>query len=356
MNIKRKTRRSWLRKLPGWVGIGLITLLNTIWLYWGLGEAFYEGWGVPETPWFLFLSIGLTAMLFSVIAIRFPYVGGGILIAAGMVFAIWWLIPTIKSGFYSLSVTMVRLFLSGGFTLVGVLFILDGRFNPSGKRLERSWIFRNVRMIVAIGVPLLGGLIVAGFNLPIVLTRLDDGDRSARLIEGNNLKLIWAPSGPGWNWKQDFGGYPSWDALALYGIDPVGLESNKLSSEHASNADMKNTGLCAYLDESGKNLMPTPHSIWRMPTVDEISRSLSQDDQNAGCVWDGVSERLKCNLSPDKETPLWAPDAPPVYYWAADSFDSEEAYYVSYTGWVHIQPKDWGNPRHGYRCVKEPLR
>jgi len=118
--------------------------------------------------------------------------------------------------------------------------------------------------------------------------------------------------------------------------------------------DMKNTGLCAYLDESGKNLMPTQHYIWRMPTVDEISRSLSQDDQNTGCVWDGVSERLKCDLSPDKETLLWAPDAPPVYYWAADSLDGEEAYYVSYTGWVHTQPKDWGNPRHGYRCEKEP--
>jgi len=57
-------------------------------------------------------------MLFSVIAIRFPYVGGGILIVAGMVFAIWWLIPTIESGFYSLSVTMERLFLSGGLHLL----------------------------------------------------------------------------------------------------------------------------------------------------------------------------------------------------------------------------------------------
>ena len=55
-------------------------------------------------------------MLLSVIAIRFPYVGGGILIAAGIIFAIWWLIPMIKSGFYSLSITMERIFLSGGGT------------------------------------------------------------------------------------------------------------------------------------------------------------------------------------------------------------------------------------------------
>ena len=91
-----------------------------------------------------------------------------------------------------------------------------------------------------------------------------------------------------------------------------------------------------------------------MPTVDEIARLLSQDNENAGCFWDGESDSFKCEISPDKETPLWAPDSPPVYYWAAESFDTEEAYYVSYTGWVHAQPKDWGNPRHGYRCVKEP--
>ena len=346
--------RLWLRKLPGWVGIGLITLLNAIWLYWGLGEAFYEGWGVPETPWFLFLSIGLAAMFFSVIAIRFPYVGGGILIVVGLAFAIWWLIPTMKSGFYSLSVTIGRFFLSGGFTIVGVMFILDGRYNIRINRLKRPWIYRNSRMVIAIGLPLLVGLIVAGINLPIVLTRLDDGGRSARLIEGNNLRLIWAPDGRGWNWKQDFGGYPSWDALALYGLEPIGLVADKLSPQHATNENMEITGLCAYLDESGKYIMRTPQYIWRMPTVDEISRSLSQDDQNAGCIWDGLSDRLDCEISPDKETPLWAPDSPPVYYWAAESFDNEEAYYVSYTGWVHSQPKDWGNPRHGYRCVREP--
>ena len=48
------------------------------------------------------------------------------------------------------------------------------------------------------------------------------------------------------------------------------------------------------------------------------------------------------------------PDMEPVYYWAADEGENErEAVYVSYNGWVKEQPKSWGNPRHGYRCVKE---
>jgi len=346
--------KKFMRKIPGWIGTALITFLNAIWLYWGLGEVFYEGWGVPDTPWFLFLSIAAAAMLFTVIAIYLPYIGGGILVTAGLAFAIWWLVPSITHGLYRLSTVMGRLILSAGFTCVGVLFILDGRFNSKTKRKHQSWIIRNLRLVIAIGIPLLVGLVVAGVNLPTVLTRINDGDSSARLIEGNGVALVWAPDGPGWNWKQDFGGYPSWDSLASYGISPLGLDSSKFETSHATESDMARIGLCAFLDESGTKLMNEPPHIWRMPTVDEIARSLTLHNENAGCAWDGSVGRLICSLNPDKETPLWAPDEPPVYYWTADAANSEEAYYVSYTAYVAFQPKDWGNPRHGYRCVKDP--
>ncbi|MGB9301771.1 MAG: hypothetical protein WCD51_14435 [Anaerolineae bacterium] len=43
------------------------------------------------------------------------------------------------------------------------------------------------------------------------------------------------------------------------------------------------------------------------------------------------------------------------HYWSADEYDEQEAYYVSYHGSiVSYQPKSWGNPRHGYPCVREP--
>lgn len=342
------------KKFPGWIGTGLITVLNAIWLYWGLGEAFYEGWGVPDTPWILFLSIGLAAMLFSVIAILFPYIGGSVLIASGAAFAIWWLIPAIRSGFYTFSVLIERLFLSGGFTLVGILFILDGKFRRKSLNQQKPWLLKNLRLLIAIGIPLLIGLVVAGVNLPTVLTRIDDGNRSVRLIEGKDVTLIWAPEGPGWNWKQDFGGYPSWNALAFYGSNPVGIDKDQESYGQASSEDMQTTGLCAFLSEDGSYLSSEPQNIWRLPTVEEIAQTLSQDNENAGCIWDGVNDRLSCKVRPDKETPLWAPDEPPVYYWAASEKDDSNAYYVSYTGWVGYQPKNWGNPRHGYRCVKDP--
>jgi hypothetical protein len=346
--------KSKLRKLPGWIGTGIITLLNGLWMVWGIGEAFYEGWGVPETPWFLYLSIAVAAMLFSVLAILLPFIGGGILVLAGLAFAIWWIVPGLTQGLYTLSTVAGRLFLSAGFTIVGAMFILDGSLNPRKKGEHKPWVLKNIRLLTAIGIPLIVGAVVAGFNLPTVLTRVDDGDRSARLIEGEGVALVWAPEGPGWNWKQDFGGYPSWDALALYGVEPLGLDADKLEGQHADETNMAETGLCAYLDESGENLMDEPQYIWRMPTAEEIAGSLSLHNENAGCTWSGETGKLSCTLNPDKETPLWAPDGQPVYYWAADAYDDEEAYFVSYTGYVNFQPKSWGNPRHGYRCVKEP--
>ena len=163
-----------------------------------------------------------------------------------------------------------------------------------------------------------------------------------------------ALTGPGWNWKQDYGGYPSWRALAVYGVDPVGLATDAKSDLIATEADMALTGLCAYLTEDGIALSDTPLYIWRMPTVDELARSLSLHNENAGCTWSGETGKMECTLRPDKETPLWAPDQQSVYLWAADAYDEENAYYVSYTGFVSRQPMNWGNPRHGYRCVKEP--
>ncbi len=50
---------------------------------------------------------------------------------------------------------------------------------------------------------------------------------------------------------------------------------------------MEATGLCRYLSEDGLTLMAEPQGIWRMPTTDEIVRSLARHGQNAGCAWDG---------------------------------------------------------------------
>jgi hypothetical protein len=117
---------------------------------------------------------------------------------------------------------------------------------------------------------------------------------------------------------------------------------------------MAATGLCRYLSKDGSTLMDEPQDVWRMPTTDEYVRSLVKRGKNAGCSWDGNEGRVSCRVRPDKETPLWAPDQPPIYMWTGDESVDGDAWYVSYNGYAGDQPKNWGNPRHGYRCVRDP--
>ena len=107
-------------------------------------------------------------------------------------------------------------------------------------------------------------------------------------------------------------------------------------------------------------LMPQPQDIWRLPTTDEVVRSLVHCGESASCTWDGASAQAECIEQPNKDTPLWAPDEAPIYYWAADEYAAESAWYVPYTGGLRYggaidhQLKHWGNTRHGFRCVREP--
>jgi hypothetical protein len=148
--------------------------------------------------------------------------------------------------------------------------------------------------------------------------------------------------------------------LAWYGLLPVGLEEKPdTEGQSATQADMETTGLCRYLAEDGVTLMDEPQNIWRMPTTDEMVRSLVKRGENAGCAFEGFDPqgedgRATCRVRPDKETPLWSGGQSAIYYWTADEHDDREAWYVSYNGWVRHQPKSWGNPRHGHRCVREP--
>jgi hypothetical protein len=107
--------------------------------------------------------------------------------------------------------------------LVGLLFLV-GR--PTPQRLAYA---------SSIGIPL---LIIIGCGLEPVIqvkTRTDDGDRVARLVEGNGITLLWAPAGPGWT--RD--GMVSWD------------EAVKRAR---------------HLNKDGTVLAGKPQDIWRLPS------------------------------------------------------------------------------------------
>ena len=330
-------------RFPGWIAKTLMMAFTWLVTYWSSGEMYHEGWWgswfqplVYMIPLVIFVALTLSAL-------RWPKVGGSIIIVFG-----------IFAGFFFDMLPF-------GFViaLLGVCYWVEGR-RVAGlpERPKNIWWFRVT--LIPVVLILLG---VSAYMLPVVLTRVDDGDRSARLIEGNQVELVWAPEGPGWNWQQDWGGYPGWDALALYGMEPVGMDWRSKPGygrledgtwHHASAEDMAQYNVCLYLAEDGLTLMDEPQHIWRMPTVDEYLRSMARHGENAGCTWQGeYGEQVECEILPDKETPLWNPDLSPIYYWAAEEYSESRGYFVSYNSFVNATSKNSGNPRHSYRCVRE---
>jgi hypothetical protein len=283
-----------------------------------------------------------------------------VLTAGGALFTVWVLgLQIRRTGGFNFWVVLSFFPVSGLIVIVGVLFLFEGRrrrrAKGAGHPPHPNWWLRNLHYVVGMGAPLAVLVIVSAVQLPGVLARVDDGDRGTRRIEGNGVTLVWAPAGPGWNWKQPWGGYPSWDSLALYGQPPIGIERKLEGTEvNATEADMRATGLCRFLSADGLTLMDEPQDVWRMPTTDEFVRSLVKRGENAGCSWAGGEGQVPCRVRPDKETPLWAPEQEPIYMWTGEESNEHEAWYVSYNGFVHDQPKNWGNPRHGYRCVRAP--
>ena len=123
----------------------------------------------------------------------------------------------------------------------------------------------------------------------------------------------------------------------------------------ATQSDFLRYNVCLYLNEEGTALLPEPQGIWRMPTMDELVRSLTRKGENAGCVWNGKAGSQRCEVRPLRETPLWDPTAnyDGVYLFEEEA-DASRAYYVYAESTVQAIAKYTRAKSHNYRCVREP--
>jgi hypothetical protein len=363
------SRRELIKRIPGWVATTLVVLVTSAWTLWGVVEMYYEGWWGPWSVRVPYLVPALCCLGLSLVAVTWPRMGGWLLVGIGGGFTAWWWTMSARRGLLTPRIVVGTFPVSGLLVVTGVLFLLEGRrrrrLKAGGREPSARWARRYTQQLAAVGVPLLVAVAISGYWLPTVLSRLDDGGRDARLIEGNGVTLVWAPAGPGWSRGLDVeardsqpapGPGVSWNDLAWYGAPPVGFgDKPAYEGGYATAEEMESTGLCRYLSADGQTLCTEPQDVWRLPTTQEIVRSLVRDGAHAGCTWDGLSGSARCDVTPDKETPLWVPSWPPIYYWSGEQYDEHEAYYVSYNGSIiSYQDKSWGNPRHGYRCVREP--
>jgi hypothetical protein len=292
------------RTIVGWGAVLLSAFLGCFWALWGAIENFHEGWYFESTvsnvglmlaqylsPAILFVGLGLLSQ-------RLPRVGGALhaLVAVGVVAYIrtpaattWVAVP---------------------FAIMSVAYWL-GRI-PRGR----------VPVLLVAVLPVMVGL-AAGVGPAVrVARRVDDGRRDARLIAGDGVTLLWAPEGPGWPTS----GAP-WSAAVRQ---------------------------CAGLSEDGRTETAASAAVspWRMPTVDEVVRSMVHHGQNAGGAWDAPAARATYRDPPDKETPLWNPHSQIIYWWTATELDSARALSITYDGTVRPRPKRVGYGYLGFRCVR----
>ena len=303
MNLKRD-RKFWL----GWVGVGITLIFSSMWAYWGAIENFHEGW-YSHSVWenifmlvFQYLLFTWVFVLLAVISLRWKRIGLALhILIAGA--SIWFF-----SG-ASLSVL-------AGMIVLPILTL--GLIYYFGEPEPKKWAYR-----LLVLVPL---IIVLAISIPqsIKLSqRINDQDFGARLVEGNGVKLVWAPRGPGWPDKGT-----SWEDAQR---------------------------ICSYLSEDGTLLMPEPQNIWRLPTVDEAVRSMMIHGENAGGVWDPVEAKAVYVRTPDKESPLWDLHSKVIYYWTADTSprDAQRAYIIVYHGGVFERMKFESQAYLSFRAVKD---
>ena len=247
------------------------------------------------SPMFIFIGVTL-------VSIYYPRVGGS-LHAIVALFLVW---------FFRGSSNAATFFIITPLVILGVLYWFGC---PQPRKLATYLI---------VGLPLLTIAIFGAEPIWRVSHRINDGNLAARLVEGNGVKLIWAPDGSGWP-RQG----ASW------------YEAKKV---------------CQYLAADGTVLASTPQNIWRLPTVDEAVRSMSRHTENSGGRWDAQNAQVSYKTRPDKETPLWNLYSQVIYWWTDTEIDEEQAYIIAYDGKVWQREKRFHLGYLGFRCVKEPFK
>lgn len=290
----------------GWIGVGITILFSSFWAYWGAFENFHEGWystSIWENLFLLLFQYLLFTTLFVLLAlITLKWKKPGLILHI--------LLGILGFVFFSGSHIILRILIITPTILLGLLYYLG---NPQPKK----WAYRLI-----ISVPL---IIILAISIPLgykVSQRTNDGNFNLRIVEGNQVTLAWAPRGPGW---PDEG--KSWQEAQ---------------------------DICDYLSEDGLVMMEEKQHIWRLPTVDEIVRSMAIHGNNSGGTWSPETEKATYVKKPDKETPLWDMHSKVIYYWTADTAmkDDQKAYIMTYHGGVFTKKKTDCQVYQSFRAVK----
>lgn len=180
---------------------------------------------------------------------------------------------------------------------------------------------RRIAYLLILGLPILQIFGFGPFHYVRVSQRYNDGYLGMRRIEGNNIKLVVAPKGPGWPDKGT-----SWEEAKW---------------------------ICAHLNEDGTKILVGEVNPWLLPTVDEAVRFMVHHGKNAGGEWEPILQKARYKFRPDKESPLWGLHSKTIYLWTSTEYDEDEAYIIAYNGKVRPEIKNRRADYLNFRAVKE---
>lgn len=292
------------RNLVGWIAVTISLMALLFWSYWGSIEAFYEGW-YHNSVW-KNLALTIVQYLSPVLILMIPAVAGVLWPRVGAV--LHWLLALMA--FEKINTPAGRVLIALPLAVTGILYWF-GRVQP------RKWAVYGICCLPVVAVIVCGAV-----PAYMVYERVDDGYRGMRVVEGNGVRLRWAPAGPGW---PERGG--DW---------------------------YRAQQTCSRLSADGSRVADQPGGVWRLPTADELARSMTLHGRNAGGLWNQSSGTADFQLTPDKESPLWNPYSLVIYWWTGTELQKEEAYRFSYNGRSMATPKKARAAYYGFRCVAQP--
>jgi hypothetical protein len=288
----------------GWAAISISTAALVFWSVWGSIEAFYEGWYYRS----FWMNLGLTLaqylspvlmlMIAAVVSVVRPRLGALLHLALAVTVAA---IMRTRSGLLWLALPLTVLAAAYWFGTV------------DRKRMA---------LFSVCGLPALTLIVCGAGPAYQVSQRIADGNRGIRVIEGRDVRLRWAPTGPGW--------------------------PEKGTNWHEARR------ICSQLSPDGTTVMDVPQHTWRLPTADELVRSMSLHGQNVAGVWDSSRGVPSYRMTPDKVPPLWDPYSPVIYWWTATEATEQRAYRFAFNGRAMATLKTAGPDYYGFRCVSEP--
>jgi len=277
MYINTQHTQSPMKKIIGWITASITFIIIALWSYWGINEAFHEGWYHTSIfqnislTFIQYLSIPLIFLVLALIAIQYRRIGSALFIAVG-IFALF---------FFDSPAGRVVIFIPLLLLAFGFYY---GKFR---KIASKAFITIFLLIILSFGIP----------QLIRVENRFNDNDFGERIISN----LTWAAQGSGFPLVGT-----DWKTARDNCIGPWRLPSR---DELVSSMTRNNENAGGYMDASGDPHYETtpdketplwnPHSqiiyYWTSESIDNkaylvayngkiLARSSGADYQGYRCV------------------------------------------------------------------------